>query len=108
VTTLEIDPGLSRQARRNLRHRPNVTVIQGDGRVPPCGVAFRKVLFGFALPAIPAAYVDALPDKGVIVAPVGDADGQVLTRVVRRNGRAVVSYHGPVRYVLARSVETSL
>jgi protein-L-isoaspartate O-methyltransferase len=53
---------------------------------------------------MPAAWIDALPEGGRLVAPVGARDrDQRLVLAARQHGRIVESEHGAVRYVKNRS-----
>ena len=56
----------------------------------------------FAIEALPAAWLDAMPDGGKLVAPVGESD-QRLVLVEKRHGALVETDHGAVRYVKNRS-----
>jgi protein-L-isoaspartate(D-aspartate) O-methyltransferase len=105
VVTFEIDPGLAGWAKSTLVDCPNVTVVQGDAMTSAAhwGDA-RKVVVTFAVDALPAAWLDALPEGGMLVAPVGAREkDQRLILVKRDSGRFVESEHGAVRYVKNRS-----
>jgi protein-L-isoaspartate(D-aspartate) O-methyltransferase len=104
VVTFEIDEALSRWAARTLADEPCVTVVHGDAEAsaPFWGDAC-KVVATFAVEAIPAAWTDALPEGGRLVAPVGKPDDQRLVLVRREHGRVVRTDHGAVRYVTNRS-----
>lgn len=105
VRTFEIDPSLAAWARRNLSSEPNVTVIEGDAIASaPRWKAARKVVATFAVEAIPQAWLEALPEGGRLVAPVGGRDvDQRLVLAAKRGGVVVQSDHGAVRYVKNRS-----
>jgi protein-L-isoaspartate(D-aspartate) O-methyltransferase len=108
VLTIEIDPVLARWARHTLGDQPNVVVLDGDAvsSAPRWGDAAaagpRKVVATFAIEAMPAPWLAALPEGGRLVAPVGRAD-QRLVLVERRRGVLVETDHGAVRYVKNRS-----
>ncbi len=103
VTSFEIDPALAAWARRTLDAEPNTRVIEGDA-VSNSGRwrGARKVVVTFAVAEWPAAWLEALPEGGRIVAPVGEGDQRLLL-AARRGGRIVESDHGAVRYVKNRS-----
>src|SRR5579883_566245 len=109
VLTFEIDATLAAWARRNLAAERNVTVVEGDAvRSAERWGGARKVVCTFAVDELPRAWVDALPEGGVIVAPVGPGErerdrDQRLVRVARTRGRVVTTDHGAVRYVKNRS-----
>lgn len=105
VVTFEIDPALARAARRTLAPLPNVTVVEADAtRTTVRWGHAKKFVATFAVEAIPPAWLDALPEGGSLVVPVGpDDDDQQLVLAVRREGAVVQSKHGAVRYVKNRS-----
>jgi protein-L-isoaspartate(D-aspartate) O-methyltransferase len=103
VLTFEIDPALAAWARRTLTGEPNVVVVEGDAvsnYEQWRGAA--KVVATFAVDALPDAWLDALPDGGRLVAPVGRGD-QRLVLAIKRKGHIALSDHGAVRYVKNRS-----
>ncbi|MGH7296134.1 MAG: protein-L-isoaspartate O-methyltransferase family protein [Polyangiaceae bacterium] len=105
VVTFEIDAALSAWARGTLADQPTVTVHHGDAMIsaPRWGDA-RKVVATFAVASLPAPWVDALPEHGRLVAPVGAREGdQRLVLVRREGGRVIETDHGAVRYVKNRS-----
>jgi protein-L-isoaspartate(D-aspartate) O-methyltransferase len=80
-------------------------VVLGDAvtSAPQWGGA-NKVVVTFAVNALPGPWIDALPDGGKLVAPVGSREReQKLVLVERKRGRVVESEHGAVRYVKNRS-----
>jgi protein-L-isoaspartate(D-aspartate) O-methyltransferase len=105
VRTFEIDPALAAWARRTLSGEPNVTVVEADAiESAPRWRGAKKVVATFALESLPAAWLEALPEGGMLVAPVGDRDGdQRLVLATKRAGVVVESDHGAVRYVKNRS-----
>ena len=111
VRTFEIDSALAAWARHNLAGDRNATVIEGDAVTSaPRWRGASKVVATFAVEAIPPAWLDALPDGGLLVAPVGRGAGeraperdQRLVLAAKRGGVATLSDHGAVRYVRNRS-----
>jgi len=107
VVTFEIDPDLAAWARRTLADEPNVRIVEGDGieSAGQWGNA-RKVAITFAIERLPSAWLDALPEGGALVAPVGALDrDQQLVLATKRLGRIVETGHGAVRYVKNRSAK---
>jgi len=105
VLTFEIDETLAAWAARNVSSEPNVGVVHADAMTssPVWGKA-KKIVAMFAVDSLPPAWVEALPEGGRLVAPVGPRDrDQRLVLVVRQNGRTVETEHGAVRYVKNRS-----
>jgi protein-L-isoaspartate(D-aspartate) O-methyltransferase len=107
VVTIEIDPDLAAWARRTLSDEPNVQVVEGDAieSAQQWGDA-HKVAITFAVERLPAAWLEALPEGGLLVAPVGALDrDQRLVLVTKRQGRIAETDHGAVRYVKNRSAK---
>ncbi len=116
VDTIEIDRPLCERARRLLggpngtadEVGPPIRVWSGDGRALAAtllrrGWPGRKVSITYALPELPHDLLGALPEGGMLVAPVGPPRGrQTLVRVARRNGRLVTDACAAVRYVPER------
>jgi protein-L-isoaspartate(D-aspartate) O-methyltransferase len=112
VRSFEIDEGLVHWAERTLSEfvegtgaEPTVSVHHADavGSASRWGDA-RKVVVTFAVEALPKDWLDALPDGGRLVAPVGAREGDQRLVLARREGERVVeSDHGAVRYVKNRS-----
>ena len=107
VVTIEIDPDLAAWARRTLADEPNVRIIEADAieSASQWGDA-RKVVITFAVERLPGPWLEALPEGGMLVAPVGALDrDQRLVLVTKRQGRIAESDHGAVRYVKNRSAK---
>jgi protein-L-isoaspartate O-methyltransferase len=60
------------------------------------------VVVTFAIDAWPSSWLDALPEGGRMVAPLG-YDDQRLVLAERRGGKVLETDHGAVRYVRNRS-----
>lgn len=111
VVTLEIDPGLAAWARRTLAGDDHVTIVEGDA-VESAALwrDAKKVTVTFAVNDLPGAWLDALPEGGTLVAPVGTGAGtgardQRLVLATKKRGRIVQTDHGAVRYVKNRSAK---
>ncbi len=116
VLTIEIDEHLYARARTLLAPLSNVTVLRHDAieSAPLWGdlcahaaAGSVKVVCTFALDELPSPWLRALPDRGVLVAPVaasGRSGGrdQVLVRVTRQGGALRTTSHDSVRYVKNR------
>lgn len=102
VRTYEIDPELAALATELLAPWPNTTAYQADAHSLDWRGA-TKVSVAFAVHEIPAAWLDALGSDGTLVAPVLGATGQVLTKVVKRDGKITSHALGRVLYVRDRS-----
>ena len=107
VVTIEIDADLVAWARRTLADEPNVRIIEADAieSASQWGDAL-KVVITFAIERLPAPWLEALPEGGMLVAPVGALDrDQRLVLVTKRQGRIAETDHGAVRYVRNRSAK---
>jgi protein-L-isoaspartate(D-aspartate) O-methyltransferase len=103
VVTVEIDDSLFAWARGTLADRPNVEVRRGDATAvgfAPAGAP--KVVATFAVGALPPAWLEALPEGGKLVAPVGGRE-QKLVLATKRHGSVAQTTHAAVRYVKNRS-----
>ncbi len=105
VATFEIDETLAARSRTLLAGLTNVRVHHADAVVsPPMWDDAMRVVCTFAVDALPRAWLDALPEGALLVAPVGPAErDQVLLRVERVHGELRETQHGTVRYVRNRS-----
>jgi protein-L-isoaspartate(D-aspartate) O-methyltransferase len=107
VITFEIDPTLAAWARRTLAADANVTVVEGDAVESASHWRdAKKVTVAFAVHDLPGAWLDGLPEGGMLVAPVGARDrDQRLVLATKKRGRIVQTDHGAVRYVKNRSAK---
>jgi protein-L-isoaspartate(D-aspartate) O-methyltransferase len=110
IITFEIDGALARWARRALATEPaasagNIDVIERDAiGSTELWQSATKVAVAFAVESLPPEWLRALPEGGMLVAPVGPRDqDQRLVLATRRRGRVIESDHGAVRYVRNRS-----
>jgi len=101
VKSFELDEALAKAARQRVP--PGVQVIWGDAHEVAAWAGAAKVYVTFALPELPAAWLEALPVGGRLVAPVGEADQQWLVHHRRTEGGVDIEVLHPVRYVPDRS-----
>ena len=101
VTSVEVDPGIARQARRHLAegaHR--VRVVVGDGRLGwPSAAPFDRIVVTASSGYVPIAWRDQLTDGGLVVVPLGFGTGYETQAIVglRRDGevfRSTVVFPG--------------
>jgi protein-L-isoaspartate(D-aspartate) O-methyltransferase len=104
VTTIEIDPKLAAWAAENLVGT-KVDVRFGDAVTAlASGDRASKIVVTFAVDALPTAWLDAVPEGGRLVAPVGPREKDQRLLCIRRVlGELRTSDHGAVRYVQNRS-----
>jgi protein-L-isoaspartate(D-aspartate) O-methyltransferase len=106
VFSVEIDEVLARRARNLLAGYPNVRAACGDAaEVLASWQGFDRITVTFAVDDVPQAWLDAIPEGGRMVAPVGREGAQRLLRVDRVGGKLTWSDHGAVRYVRNRGRE---
>jgi protein-L-isoaspartate(D-aspartate) O-methyltransferase len=93
VYTMERLEGLTRFARTRLEGLGfgNVRYLVGDGSAGwPAGSGpvprFERILITAGTPALPPPLLAQLADGGILVAPVGSSDSQILVRVTRVGG----------------------
>jgi protein-L-isoaspartate(D-aspartate) O-methyltransferase len=90
VITVELIPGLARQAEQNLQRTAldgNITVVCGDGSQGWAEAApFAGISVAAAAPDVPAALLDQLGDPARLVIPVGNRFDQELRVIVRSGG----------------------
>ena len=102
VYAIEIVSELVKLAQGNLNQAKinNVEVIEWDGsrgydRKSP----YDKVIVSAACCEIPKALIEQLGEDGIIVAPVGDRQSQVMIRGVKCNEGLKKSYFGSYTFV---------
>lgn len=105
VLTFEIDGGLARWAAHNLEGERNAQIVHGDAMTSaPEWAGAKKIEVTFAVAELPASWIDAIPEDGRLVAPVGPREReQKLVLVRRERGKILRTEHGAVRYVQNRS-----
>jgi protein-L-isoaspartate(D-aspartate) O-methyltransferase len=105
VYSVERSPTLSARARQNLRALSieNVHFKIFDGSYGWSEFApYRAIVVTAAAPDVPAPLVEQLEEGGRLVLPIGgpsEGEQQILTRVIKRNGKAVREEHGLCRFV---------
>lgn len=105
VTTVEADPHLARLALRCTALLPNVRVLHADGlRCRELVAEHDKTWLTFAVDEVPSPVLDAIPDRGIMVAPVGPPQDQRFLRWERTGGALERVDLGGVRFVQARSL----
>jgi protein-L-isoaspartate(D-aspartate) O-methyltransferase len=90
VISLELIPGLAREAAKNLQRigrDANITVICADGSQGcPEAAPYAAISVAAAAPEIPAALLDQLADPGRLVIPVGSRLDQELRVISKAKG----------------------
>jgi protein-L-isoaspartate(D-aspartate) O-methyltransferase len=102
VCSIERLPRLADRARRLVESMgyTNVWIRVGNGALGWSDEApFDRVLVAAAGPSVPAPLIEQLGEGGRLVAPVGDAESQILTLVERRGGDVTTRALGECRFV---------
>ncbi len=109
VLTVEIDGDLASRTRELLPPDAPIECLHGDAMAAaPWPASGAKIICTFAIGALPEPWLAALPEGGVLVAPVGPSESeQKLVRVTRHDGALLVTAHGAVRYVRNRSAHSA-
>lgn len=93
VVTVERWRTMSESAKRRIDElggAPNVTFVVGDGALGRAEQApFERIFVSAAVDSPPSALINQLKPGGVMVAAVGPAEGQRLTRYVKTKGGGV-------------------
>ena len=87
VQSIEVVPDVAAAARERLERLAyrNVEVIVGDGSLGLAqGAPFQGIIVGGASPDVPNELMAQLAEGARLVIPVGDARGQLIVRVCRR------------------------
>ncbi len=90
ITSIERYRTLADKARTRLETLSisNVHITHGDGRDGVPGSLFDRIIINGALPEAPKALSDQVASNGMIIVPIGPADGvQKLTRLVKVGSR---------------------
>jgi protein-L-isoaspartate O-methyltransferase len=92
VVSVEVDPHLVAAARANTAELAQVRIEHADGLArPDLAAACTRAWLTFSVPEVPRLLVDALPEGGVLLAPVGPPPpaSQRWLRFERRDGAIV-------------------
>lgn len=90
VFSMERLPALADAARQQLAALgiSNIEIVVGDGSMgwPSAGEVpqFDRILVTAGAPRLPDPLLVQLADGGILIAPIGDTESQILTRVTRR------------------------
>ncbi len=102
VTTLEVIPELVELAKSNITTLGinNVRVLEADGSEGfPAGAPYDKVIITAACPSIPQPIIDQLKEHGVVIAPIGDLESQIMVKGVKEQGRLEFEFLGSFVFV---------
>jgi protein-L-isoaspartate(D-aspartate) O-methyltransferase len=102
VWSIERWPELAEEAaaRLDAAGATNVELRMGDGALGwPEAAPFDRIIVTAASAARPDILLDQLAEDGVLIAPVGFEDDQVLTRYEKHDGQVSHVVLAPVRFV---------
>jgi protein-L-isoaspartate(D-aspartate) O-methyltransferase len=87
VDTVEVNPGLARQAEKNLRAdgRKNVDVHVGDGALGwAANAPYERIIVTAALKHVTEPLLEQLSPEGIIVAPTGNHPYECRLTVIKK------------------------
>ncbi|RYZ05460.1 MAG: protein-L-isoaspartate(D-aspartate) O-methyltransferase [Myxococcales bacterium] len=98
VHAVERHQELAQEARNTLSRlgRSNVTIYHGDGAASAPRTHFDRILISAAAAKVPEALLALLPPLGRLVAPIGDAESQMLV-TCQRDAAGALSIRESVR-----------
>ena len=103
VITVEVQPDLADQARRNLAAAgfdEGVAVVTADGRGGwPEAAPYDRILVSASVDAIPQAWLDQLAPDGILVYPEAGVTEDLLVRLTRTDGGLEREVMGRCRFV---------
>lgn len=102
LVTVDVIPELVHLAKKNMKYLKltNVIVFEADGSEGFLPQApYDRIIITAACPNIPQPVIDQLREGGVVVAPVGDLEGQTLVKGTKVNGKLELDFLGPFRFV---------
>ncbi len=106
VSSIERMPALAEMARRHLAelnfHNAQVIVADGSLGWPAAGSEnprFDRILVTAGAPQAPSPLLDQLAEGGILITPVGDAETQMLTRIIRHGDAFETTRMFPCRFV---------
>lgn len=103
VITVEVQPDLADQARRNLAAAgfdEGVAVVTADGRGGwPEAAPYDRILVSASVDAIPQAWLDQLAPDGILVYPEAGVTEDLLVRLTRTDGGLEKEIMGRCRFV---------
>ena len=105
VITTEIIPELVEIAKENISNMElkNVHIEETDGSAGfPEHAPFDKVVITAACPTIPQPIIDQLKEGGIVIAPVGDLEGQTMVKGIKENDKLELEFLGSFRFVPLR------
>ena len=103
VVSLEVEPSLAALATGNLAGYPQARYMTANAHEVSRWQGASKVYVAFAMGAVPAEWLDALPDGGRLVVPIEAGGHQQMTLFVKQDGEVNTSALGAVRYVPDRT-----
>ena len=103
VITVEVQPDLADQARRNLAAAgfdEGVAVVTADGRGGwPEAAPYDRILVSASVDAIPQPWLDQLAPDGILVYPEAGVTEDLLVRLTRTDGGLEREIMGRCRFV---------
>lgn len=98
VYSIETIFPLYERAVRNLSDF-KVNLQHGDGLKGWYGIKFDTIILCGAIKTIPLLLQDQLNDKGVVIFPCGDGNGQLLCRATKKNNNLTYEYFEDTKFM---------
>ena len=105
IISTEIVPELARFAEKNIKklRLKNIKIIHHDGsRGYEKDAPYDKIIITAACPKIPRPLIRQLKENGIIVAPVGDLNEQVMIKARKKGNKLVEENLGQFMFVPLR------
>ncbi len=102
IFSVELVEELAEQAKANLKKAgiTNLKVIHGNGYLGYAKEApFDKLIVTAGASETPPALIEQLKENGILVIPINRGWCQVMTKIVKKEGRLLVSEHGGFSFV---------
>lgn len=102
VVSTEVIPELVYLAKQNMAQLDihNATILESDGGEGyPEEAPYDRIIITAACPTVPEPLIAQLKEGGILVAPIGDLQGQTMIKGVKVNGRLELEFLGPFLFV---------
>ncbi len=102
IFSIELIGELAKQARSNLKKAgiKNVKVIHGNGYLGYAQEApFDRIIVTAGALEMPTALIEQLKEGGTLVIPLRQDGYEVMTKIVKKEGRLIATEHGEFSFV---------
>lgn len=102
IFSVELVEELAKQAKDNLKRAgvKNVKVIHGNGYLGYAKQApYDKIVVTAGASETPSVLIGQLKENGILVIPLNRGWCQIMTKIVKKEGKLIVSEHGEFSFV---------